>query len=577
MIRVLPLLLFLLLIAAFGCSISGCAESRSVPSAEEVLPSGTALSFTDVTDQAGLGSFRHETGAFGKKWFPETMGSGGGFLDYNGDGWLDVLLVGGGSWPAYSDRGLVPALRLYRSNGDGTFTEVTTETGLGGISGYGIGITVADYDNDGDEDVFFTTLDQNMLFRNDGDHFTEVAEQAGVVGPATWSSSALFFDANRDGHLDLFVGNYVDWSPEKDIWCSISGQKGYCTPEEYQGVPSRFYRNNGDGTFTDRTEVAGFGGSPGKTLGMAELDYNRDGWPDLVVANDLEPDLLYRNRGDGTFEEVGVISGIAFDEHGRARAGMGIDTGVVDSTGEETIFVGNFSNEMIGVYRHMRDGLFIDRAAISQIGRPSLKTLTFGLFLFDIDLDTDLDLFAANGHVKQEIEAVQDGVTYREPPHLFINAGDGTFEDRAPAIGGVLAEPIVARGAAYGDYDRDGDLDILITENNGPVHLWRNDTEGGHFLRVRLEGRESSRDGLGARIVAYVDGLAMERRIRTGSSYLSQSEKTATFGLGRAERIDSLVVYWPSGRVERFEEVAGGREIRLKEGVQAYTEAERPA
>ena len=338
---------------------------------------------------------------------------------------------------------------------------------------------------------------------------------------------------------------------------------------------SRFYLNDGAPgtgdpfTFTDRTEEAGFGGAPGKTFGVAELDFNRDGWPDLVVANDLQRDLLYRNTseaGRARFTEEGIVSGIAFDENGIARGGMGIDVGVVDSTGEPTVFVGNFSNEMIGVYRQMQDGIFLDRAATSKIGRPSLMTLTFGLFLFDVDLDGDLDLFAANGHVFDHVDQTQEGVTYRQPAQLFEGLGDGTFREVKADASDALNQPMVARGAAYGDYDRDGDLDVLLTENGGPAHLWRNDSERGGFLRVSLEGNQSNRSALGSRIVAYAEGGRQERRVRGGSSYLSQSEKTATFGLGEASQADSLVIYWPSGTVERFTGVAADQDVRIVEG-----------
>ncbi len=548
--------------------LTGCHGAETVEEAEARSESAsTTLSFHDVTAEAGLSAFRHENGAYGTKWFPEAMGSGGGFVDYDGDGWLDILLVGGGTWPS-GDREPVRALWLYRNNHDGTFTDVTVEAGLGDIQAYGFGVVAADYDNDGDEDFFFTTLYEDMLFRNDGGVFTEVGEIAGVSGGAVWSTSAIFFDADRDGSLDLYVGSYVEWSPETDLVCTIKGSiRSYCTPEHYTGIPSRFYRNNGDGTFSDRTDEAGFADGPGKMLGVSEFDFNRDGWPDLVVASDTKQDLLYANNGDGTFTERGAVSGLAYDENGSARAGMGIDTGVVDTTGEETMFVGNFSKEMIGVYRHAADGLFIDRAAVSKIGRPSLLTLTFGLFLFDADLDGDLDLFAANGHVQPEIEETQEGVTYREPPHLFINDGNGIFVDLGKEAGAAFRQPLVARGAAYGDYDRDGDLDILITENGGPVHLWRNDLdEGARYLRVHLEGREGNRDALGAQMSAFVDGVRMERRVRTGSSFMSQSEKTVTFGSGHAERVDSLIVRWPSGRIDRFIDIPMSREYGLVEG-----------
>ena len=570
----IAVLLGLVLLAGFGCN---GGEPQQVTPQDAAPDPAAGLAFTDVTAEAGLGDFRHVNGAFGEKWMPESVGSGGGFIDYDGDGWLDVLLVGGGVWPGHGDA--VPALRLYRNNGDPgagpgqapTFAETTREAGLADLNAYGFGISVADYDNDGDADFYFTTLTEDKLFRNENGVFTDVAGTSGVVGEPVWSTSALFFDADADGHLDLYVGSYVDWSPEKDIVCLLEGEtRSYCTPQLYDGLPGRFYHNNGDGTFTDQTETAGFLPGPGKTLGVAELDFNRDGFPDLVIANDTQPDELYQNNGDGTFTERGQLSGMAFDENGKSRAGMGVDVGVVDDTGQETMFVGNFSKEMIGVYRHIGNGLFVDRAALSQIGRPSLLTLTFSLFLFDVDLDGDLDLFAANGHLQPEIEQVQEGIGYREPPHLFVNRGDGTFEDVSPALGGVLMQPIVARGAAYADYDRDGDLDVLVTENGGPAHLWRNDLQrDDHVLRVRLEGRRNNRDGLSSRIVAVVGGRRMERRVRSGSSYLSASETVATFGLGASSRVDSLLIYWPGGAVERFADVVADQEVLVVEGAGA--------
>lgn len=555
--------------------LAACAPPEEpAPVGDTVSLSGSTLAFTEVTGPAGLGAFRHATGAFGNRWFPESMGSGGGFVDYDGDGWKDVLLVGGGNWPAYSGREEEPvdALRLYRNDGNGAFSDVTAAIGLAGVRAYSIGVTAADYDNDGDQDIYLTALGENLLFRNDPGSgqarvFTEVGRQAGVAGGSTWSTSALFFDADRDGHVDLYVGSYVDWSPENDLVCMLEGNvRSYCTPELYVGVPARFYHNNGDGTFSDWTEQAGFLPAPGKTLGVAEYDVNRDGWSDLFVANDTQRDLFYLNDGDGTFTEQGALSGMAYDENGKARAGMGIDVGIVDESGEATLFVGNFSKEMIAVYRHVGGGLFADRAAISQIGRPSLLTLTFGLFLFDVDLDGDLDLFVANGHVQPEIEQTQEGIGYAEAPHLFINQGDGRFEDVAPTLAGALARPVVGRGTAYADYDRDGDLDLLVTENGGPAHLLRNDQQAGRSLRVRLEGRISNRDGLSARVVARVGERRMERFIRTGSSFLVVSEKEATFGLGEAERVDSLLVYWPSGQVDRHTGLAAGVEVLIIEG-----------
>jgi hypothetical protein len=544
---------------ALSCS----SASQSHPStAAEASP---AVAFTEVTEAAGMGRFRHQNGAVGKKWYPEMMGSGGGFLDYDGDGWLDLLLLGGGTWEAQPNP-QPQALWLYRNNGDGTFTERTTEAGLAGIRAYTIGLAAADYDNDGDEDFALTNLEEDLLFRNDGGRFNEVAASAGVGQHREWGSSPLFFDADRDGYLDLFMGNYVDWSPETDKWCPEgSAVKLYCIPADYEGIPSRFYRNNGDGTFTDHTATAGFLPVKGKALGVVELDYDHDGWSDLYVATDGEGNLLYHNDGDGTFTERGILSGVAFSEHGAARAGMGADAGVVDSTGETTLFVGNFSEEPVSVYHHLSDGLFADRAAASRLAQPSFLTLTFGLILFDVDLDGDLDLLTANGHVYPDRLKEQDKITFEQRAQVYLNRGNGTF-DEVIQEQGSLSLKMVARAAAYADYDRDGDLDVLLTENNGPAHLWRNDLPRKHYLHLRLHGRQSNRDALGARIVAWQAGQAMERRIRTGSSYLSQSEKAAVFGLGQVSWVDSVVVEWPSGRRDRWGRLEGNRRLYLVEG-----------
>ena len=501
-------------------------------------------------------------------WFPETMGGGAGFLDYDGDGWQDIVLVSGAVWP---DRGEIspPALRLYRNEG-GTFSDRTAETGLAGLRAYGMGVAIADYDNDGDPDIFFSTLGRNLLLRNDREAspdrfgaFVEVGRQAGVSDREEWSASSIFFDADLDGDLDLYVGNYVAWSPETDIWCTIDGEtKTYCTPQLYDGLPGRFYRNDGHGTFSDRTIEAGFLLAPGKTLGVAEWDFNEDGWPDIVVANDMQRDLLYMNDGNGVFTEQGVASGIAFDGNGKARAGMGIDIGVIDDTGAPSVVIGHFTNEMIGVYRRVAPGLFLDRAAQSRAGQPSLPTLTFGLGLFDADLDGDMDIMLANGHISPDIEELSEGAFYRQRPQLFINAGDGLFGEHTPASAG----PMVGRALALADYDRDGDEDILITENGGPVHLLRNDAHGGGFLHVRLEGSRANRDALGAHVVAVVGSQRMQRRVRSGSGYLSSSDKALTFGLGGAAQVDTLIVRWPGGETVRYATLPAGYEAHIVEG-----------
>ena len=525
-----------------ACVHAGCRGQETQTAVKSV-----DLTFTDVTKQTDLANFRHENGATGDRWFPEAMGGGAGFVDLDGDEWIDIVLVGGGTFQQDADD-KTQKLWAFKNKGGTSFEQVDVFGPGTNLTGIGFGISAADVDNDGDEDIFLTTLGKNHLLENRSGTFVNISDEAGLGREREWSTSAMFFDANSDGHLDLYVGNYVRWSPEEDLFCSPDGTlKGYCTPELYTGVAGRFYINNGDRTFTDATTTNGFVTDKGKNLGVVALDYNDDGWVDVAIANDTDPDMLYRNEGNGVFTESGVTSGMAFDERGRARAGMGIDVGVVDDTGEESIFVGNFSNQMIGVYRHLNDGVFLDRAATSQVGRTSMLTLTFGLFLFDVDLDGDLDLFAANGHVQPYIEMVKDNVTYRQPSHLFINDGLGQFEDQAPIIGGVLADSLVSRAAAFADYDNDGDLDVLVTENGGPAHLWRNETTGANYVQVSLEGENSNRDGVGSKISLHAGETVQVRRVRTGSSFLSQSELRVTFGLGIKTSVDSVVVDWPSG------------------------------
>ena len=548
--------------------VLGCSTS------EEPVDSVTIGSplFVDVTDAAGLGAFMHETGGYGQSLMPEIVGGGGGFIDYNGDGWEDILLVAGGKW-SHHELNDVQCLYLYHNNGDGTFTDVTGVVGLDQVRTYGFGISVADYDNDGDDDFFLTTVYKNMLFNNDRGYFLEVTKESGLHNESAWSTSAMFFDADRDGWLDLYVGSYVDWTPASDLSCTYEGEKVFCTPQEYIGRSSYYYHNNGDGTFTERTREAGFltgvDTTADKTLGVAALDFNKDGWIDLTTGNDTENDMLYENQGDGTFKEVGLQSGIAVSKNGIARAGMGLDTGVVDSTGNVSIFVGNFSDETVSVFRYMGNGQFLDRASASRVGFPSTTTLTFGLVLLDVDSDTDLDLLTANGHVLVHINRMSEAVTFRQPPQLYLNRGDGVF-DNFIADDGPLATPMVARGLTYADFDRDGDLDLLFVENGGPAHLWRNETEGGGYLRVNVQGVASNKDAVGTRIEAVVNGLTIEKWVHTGSSFLTSAEKTVTIGLGANEEVDTLRVHWPAGGVDVFSNVQRNQEIFILEGAGTY-------
>lgn len=531
---------------------SGCVDAGEETPA---MPSSPMV-FSDVTQAAGLAGFRHVNGAAGESWFPETMGAGAAVLDINGDGWQDLVLVAGGGWTESSET----ALQVWMNEGDGTFVREPAAEPRG-LAPYGFGVAAGDIDRDGDLDLVYTSLTRDAILRNDGGRFVDVSQTAGLSPSSAWSTAATLFDADGDGWLDLYIGQYVDWTPETDIYCSQDGQtKGYCTPELYPGVAGQFYLNRGDGTFEDRTEAAGFGEALGKTLGALVLDHNRDGLPDLMLANDTEPDELFLNRGEGRFEEVGVVSGVAFDERGRARAGMGINAGIVDDTGEETLFVGNFSSEMIGVYRHLGNDVFLDRAASSRIGRPSLLTLTFGITLADFDLDGDLDVFTANGHVQPQIERVKENIRFRQAPHLFRNEGDATFTDVWETSSVEADSGWLARASVWFDADNDGDADLLVTENGGPVHLLRNDTGGRNGLTVRLDGMS-----IGARVRLYSNGAAQERYIRAGESYLGQSQLDPIFGIRGSAEADSVVVEWASGEVSRVVAPGPVREITVAE------------
>jgi hypothetical protein len=528
------------------------------------VPGATSVTFTDVTARAGV-KFVHTTGAFGKKFLPETLGSGCAFVDVDGDGWQDLLLINSANWPGRTATKVYPA--LYRNNHDGTFTDITRGSGLD-VELYGIGVAAADVDNDGRVDVYVTALGGNRLFRNLGaGKFADVTRAAGV-GDGGFSTSALWFDYDKDGKLDLFVAHYVDWSIDKDLFCTLDGKtKSYCTPESYKGQSPTLYHNRGNGSFEDVTKQAGLSDGTSKGLGVAMLDFDGDGWMDLFVANDTQPNRLYRNKGDGTFADVAMGAGVAFSEAGVARAGMGVDAADYDGSGRPSLIIGNFSNEMMALYHNEGTGLFIDEAPSSAVGRASLLTLTFGCFFFDYDLDGRPDIFAANGHVADDIERVQSRVRYAQRPHLFRNAGQKKFEDMTAQSGG-LTQAFVGRGAAYADYDNDGDLDVLVTTNNGPAHLFRNDGgNANNVLRVQTVGSASNRDGIGARVELTLAGGAKPwQLVKTGSSYASQSELPLTFGLGSLAEVSGVRVRWPSGRADTVGAVKANQMITIKEG-----------
>jgi hypothetical protein len=531
-------------------------------------PDAASVTFRDITRQSGI-HFVHNNGAFGKKYLPETMGPGVAFIDYDNDGWPDIFLVNGMDWPGHVQKHSTP--KLYHNNRDGTFTDVTHKAGLD-VEMFGLGVAVGDYDNDGFDDLFVTAYGQNHLFHNNGNGtFTDVTQKSGLLGPQEFSTSAAWVDYDKDGHLDLVVGNYVQWTPETDLFCTLDGKsKSYCTPESYKGTSVRLWHNRGNGTFEDATQKAGLGEPTSKTLGIAVLDYDNDGWPDLLLSNDTQPNKLYRNNGNGTFTEKAVVAGVAFSEDGIARAGMGVDAADYDHSGLPSLLITNFANQMLSLYHNEGKGLFIDEAPRSEIGRNSLLTLGFGCFFFDYDLDGWPDVLVANGHIDADIQRVQANVKYAMPPHLFRNMGKGKFEEVTKSLGPAFAAPRVGRGAAYADINNDGRLDLLLSTNAGPVYLFQNEAQGAaalnRSLRIKLIGAKSNRDGIGTSVKLTSGGETQTEMLRSGSSYLSASELVLTFGLAQHDKADSIELRWPSGQVDKLSSVAAGQTITVTEG-----------
>ena len=552
-----------------------------------LLPVATAAdgpAFVEITGTAGI-DFVHETGGFGKKWLPETMGSGVVLFDADGDDRLDVLFVNGRSFPGVEGSpGDSATQKLYlnrtEEGGPIRFTDATSERGLD-LTAYCMAGAAGDLDDDGDADLYIACVGQDFLLENREGRFVDVSRAAGLSREYEFGASVALLDADHDGRLDIYATRYVTWTPETDLFCTLDGEtKAYCTPESYEGASPRFYRNvtgeEGGLRFEERTREAGLHKPTAKSLGVAILDFDGDGWEDLAVANDTQPNLLYRNRGDGTFEEIGVASGMAFSETGVARGGMGVDAADYDRSGRPSIVIGNFANEMTALYRNEGNRLFVDVAPTSHVGRKTLLSLTFGAFWFDYDLDGWLDLFQANGHLDPEIERIQPRVTYAQPAQLFRNQGRGRFVEVTGEAVADLAEPRVARGAAWGDLDRDGDPDVVMSTNGGPAAVFENlsvprpgagtDAGGhGHWLRVDLRGTRSNRDGVGARVEVTAGGSTQRWLVRTGGSYMSQSQLDPLFGLGGATEADGVVVRWPSGAVQSFEGVEADRVFRVTE------------
>jgi enediyne biosynthesis protein E4 len=568
---------FRIALSLIACApvLSGCGLRSGHPALAE-SGGGTSVQFVDIAATAGI-HFRHTSGASGRHYFPETVGSGCALFDYDGDGNLDIFLVNSSRLPGFTGKGPFYSA-LYRNRGDGTFEDVTRRAGLA-IDCYGMGVAVGDYDNDGHPDLYLTALGPNHLFHNNGDDtFTDVTRHAGVGDPH-FSTSAAWVDYDRDGDLDLVVGNYCVWSPQ--INCVCPDPQGHilgCGPIYYKGVRPTLYRNNGDGTFTDVTAAAGLANELGKTLGIAVWDENGDGWPDLLFANDGERNLLYRNRGDGRFTECGLEAGVAFSPTGMARAGMGIDTADVENNGVESIIIGNLAREGLAFFHPQSSGQYADLAVERGLFEPSLPFVTFGAVFCDYDLDGRKDALLANGNTDRNVELLGEEISFKQRMLLFHNEGAGHFREVGEQSGPGLQPRIVGRGIAWGDINNDGDPDFLVTSNNGAPLLLRND--GGnrnHWLWVRAVGTKSNRDGIGTKVVVTVGNTRQQGWIRSGSSFCSASDLKALFGLGSATQADTVTLTWPSGAVQTLRNVKANQVLTVREEGAPADEARKTA
>ncbi len=555
-------LLLMVCTLATGQTARSQGKKTSRPAA---AASASQVQFVDVAQAAGL-RFRHYNGASPEKYVIETMGSGAAFLDYDHDGWLDVFLVNGGAVPGYPAPGPVRHA-LYRNQGNGSFRETTAEAGVVGNGHYGMGVSAADYDGDGHTDLLVTAFTRNALYHNRGDGtFEEVTDRAGVAG-GKWSSSAAFLDYDRDGDLDLFVARYVDFDYSRNINCGDTARRirVYCHPDVYDGLTNLLYRNNGDGTFADVSQSSGIAAHVGKGLGVVAADLDQDGWIDLYVANDSVRNFLFRNRGDGSFEEIGVRMGVAYDDGGRPQAGMGTAAGDFDGDGRLDLIVTNLDQEYNNLYRNT-GSLFVDVAYATGFGPPSLPLVGWGTEWFDMENDGDLDVLVVNGHVVDNVERLRPGSRYPQRKLLFENHG-GRLREVAARHGAALSTPRVSRGAAFGDYDNDGDVDVLVQNLGSAPQLLRNDGGNrGRWVSLALEGVKSPRDAIGARVQATVAGRTLTRYLAGGGSYLSSSDHRIHIGLGTAERAERIEIQWPSGTVEVLENLPAGKLYRVREG-----------
>ena len=537
------------------------AQGPLIPS----VRANTSIQFVDATQEAGI-HWKHVDGRSGQKYFMETLGSGAAFFDYDADGDPDLYFVNGAPLPGYVSQE-IPTNCLYRNNGDGTFTNVTEKAGVGD-TGYGHGCTVGDYNNDGQLDLYVTNYGTNRLYRNNGDGtFTEVAESAGVTEPR-WSTSCAFADYDRDGNLDLYVVNYIVFDINENPWCGLreKGIRAYCEPDNFIAQSDTLYRNNGDGTFTDVTQTAGIYNTTGKGLGVVWADYNNDGAADIYVANDSTENFFYRNNGDGTFEEVGFMVGVALSENGAAENGMGTTFGDWNNDGWFDLTVTNYAQQTNTLYHNDADGFFTDATTTTKTAQLTYPYLGWATAFIDYDNDGYQDLFVANGHLHENLAELGQEGTYGQRNLLFRNNSNGTFTEISETLGPGMKLTDVSRGATFADYDLDGDIDIVVTNSNTAPRLLRND--GGNrknWLQIRLTATNGSTDAIGARVKITTGKLTQTREVRSGDGYLSQQDLTLHFGIGDSEQVDSIEVQWQTGAKQLIGSVPANQMLSLEE------------
>jgi enediyne biosynthesis protein E4 len=526
------------------------------------------ITFVDVAVRSGI-TFRHDNAVSPEKYLIETMGSGCAWIDYDQNGLLDLYLVNGAATRVYAPKQSLRSA-LYRNNGDGTFTDVTAKAGVGGEGLFGMGVAVGDYDNDGYPDLFVLGYDRCILYHNNGDGtFTDITAHAGVTNSGRWASSAAWFDYDNDGRLDLVIANYVDWSPERNFYCGDPGpgMRSYCHPDDYHGQPPTLFHNNGNGTFTDVSKSSGLGLKGGNGLGVVTFDYDNDGWQDIFIANDHMPNYLFHNNRDGTFREVGYLAGVSVSADGQFEAGMGTDAADTTGSGRLDLIVAHLDMQLARIYQNLGDQTFEDATLRSKLSYATYHISTFGTRFMDYDNDGARDLFLANGHVLDNIERYHADTKYAEPKMMFRNTGHGIFENVSDRLGADFLTPRVSRGAAVGDFDNDGDLDILVNNCGQTPQLLRND--GGNanrWLEILLVGTKSNRDAVGARVKVTVGDLVLYDQRKGGMSYQSAQDPRLHFGLGQRSMVDLIEIMWPSGSTTKLSKIKADQIIAIKEG-----------